>query len=144
MIAAQSTNSAAVTHSVPAAYGLVAATMRWYDPRRVVETALIAATAPTPTGFSTISSLKQLQYLDLSWASGITDMGVESIATLSLLRYLDLGSCSKVTNDGVAILASLVRLEHLGLADFGHWHCEGHCVAFTAASSESERMLNYG
>lgn len=67
----------------------------------------------TDCGVAKLSSLQNLQFLNLNACRHITDASAASIASLLQLQHLNLQHCNKVTHVGIAHLLSLKLLETL-------------------------------
>ncbi len=63
-----------------------------------------------------LSSLTQLQKLDLNWCKKITDEGLVHIKDLVNLRKLNLWSCEKLTDKGLIHIKGLINLQELDLS----------------------------
>ncbi|CUG93010.1 leucine-rich repeat protein, putative [Bodo saltans] len=76
---------------------------------------LSGCTAITDDGLVTVAIFRCLKTLTLSSCTAITNSGLVSIASLTQLRHLDLRACDKITDSGLASIASLTELQHLDL-----------------------------
>jgi hypothetical protein len=63
------------------------------------------------------STHPSLQAVSLSWCKGLSDLNLERIAgSCPNLEFIDLSLCSTITDEGVAALGSLKRLKRLFLS----------------------------
>ncbi|CUI14851.1 Hypothetical protein, putative, partial [Bodo saltans] len=76
---------------------------------------LIGSEGVTDTFLTRITTLTQLNSLDLSGWTSITNDGLVIVASFLNLKTLILSSCTALTDTGIEIIASLVQLRYLEL-----------------------------
>jgi len=83
------------------------------------------------TDLSSLSSLVDLEELDISGCSYVTSNGISSISSLTKLRRLNLSGCRKIDNDGLNHICGLVNLQELNVS----W-----CPKVTVQGLDNARM----
>jgi len=92
---------------------------------------------------SIVNRLTNLQQLDLSWCSSVTDEGIRALAEsqhMANLQQLNLRWCSSVTDEGIRALAEsehMANLQQLNLSA-----CDSVTDEGIRALAESEHMAN--
>jgi hypothetical protein len=69
---------------------------------------------------ASLASLKNLERIDVSGCTALTDSFVALISVLTKLKHLDLGNCENITNEIGIHIASLQNLETLNLKACGN------------------------
>ena len=73
----------------------------------------------TDEGLAAISSLANLEHLNLSECRQITDKGIAAISSLANLEHLNLSRCEKITDEGLAAIRNLPTLSILTFQSAG-------------------------
>ena len=64
---------------------------------------------------SSVSGLKKLEILDLTYSKNIEDDDLVHLENLTNLKYLYLGGCSRISDDGITHLKKISSLKELYL-----------------------------